>query len=89
MKSAVSQMLMMPSRAAWGDGHSGNLKLGSYDRKPPACLAMFTAAMCADLQGSSIRLIEPQWKIDDCIYIFKVNAQKAWELHTHAFKFSK
>jgi hypothetical protein len=53
----------MPFRAASADGHNANLKFGSYERMQPELLAIFIAAMCADLHGSSIKLIEPKWKI--------------------------
>lgn len=59
MISAVSHMLKIPSLALSADGQSGSLRLGSYDRSTPASLAALAAAMCADLHGSVIRLIDP------------------------------
>ena len=52
-------MLKIPSLALSADGQSGSLRLGSYDRSTPASLAALAAAMCADLHGSVIRLIDP------------------------------
>jgi hypothetical protein len=52
-------MLIIPSRAASADGHSANLKFGSYERMQPEYLAILKAARWADLHGSSIKLIEP------------------------------
>lgn len=59
MISAWFHMLMMPFLAASGEGHSGNLKFGSYERIPPDFLAISRAAIWADLHGSSIKLIDP------------------------------
>jgi len=57
--SAVSHMLRIPSLASSADDHNGSLKFGSYETSTPASLAALAAAMCAVLQGSAIRLIEP------------------------------
>lgn len=59
MISAISHILRIPSLAVSAEGHKGSLRLGSYDRTTPASFAAFAAAMCADLHGSVIRLIEP------------------------------
>jgi len=52
-------MLRIPSLASSADDHKGSLKFGSYETSTPASLAALAAAMCAVLQGSVIRLIEP------------------------------
>jgi hypothetical protein len=56
MTSAVSPMLRIASSA---DDHNGSLKFGSYETSAPASLVALAAAICAVLQGSVIRLIEP------------------------------
>lgn len=63
MKSASFQMLLMPCRQASAEGQRGRRTLGSQESNTPASLAAFMAAMWADLQGSVMRLMEPQWKI--------------------------
>lgn len=57
--SAKSHKLKIPSLALAADGHSGSRRFGSYDRRTPAFLAALAAAICADLHGSVIRLIDP------------------------------
>jgi hypothetical protein len=59
MTSAVSHMLRIASLASSADDHNGSLKFGSYQTSAPASLAALAAAICAVLQGSVIRLIEP------------------------------
>jgi hypothetical protein len=56
-------MLRIPSLASSADDHNGSLKFGSYETSTPASLAALAAAICAVLQGSVIRLIEPWWNI--------------------------
>lgn len=57
--SARFHTLIIPLRAASSEGHKGNLRFGSYESMLPDLLAMSIAASCVDLQGSSIKLIEP------------------------------
>jgi hypothetical protein len=52
-------MLRIPPLASSADDHNGSLKFGSYETSTPASLAALAAAICAVLQGSVIRLIEP------------------------------
>ena len=42
--SAKFQILMISFLAASSDGHNGNLKFGSYDKRLPEALAIFIAA---------------------------------------------